>query len=96
MRFTFVQRHDGSVTTHKVVGTSSVATTAFAKQINLNVPNCWAILKDVIETVVSTEDNTGEYLYVKDQGQINYRLMKMIEEEGSAEEEESDENDDGL
>ena len=81
MRFNFIQRQDGSTTTHKVVGTSSVATFAFAKQINLNVPNCWAVLKDVLETVQSQEDQVGEYLYVKEPNQINYRMMKMTEDD---------------
>lgn len=51
MRFGFIQRSDPQGTNHRVVGSFTTETHAFANQINLNVENCWAILKDVIETV---------------------------------------------
>ena len=70
-------------------------TNAFAKQINLNVPNCWAVLKDVIETVQQQEEGQAEYLYLKEPSQVQYRLIKMVNEENE-EDEESDSEEDGL
>jgi hypothetical protein len=55
--------------------------------------NCWAILKDVVETVYDGEDEAGEYLFMKEPNQVTYRLIKMIQEEGD---EESEGSDDGL
>ena len=53
MRFAFVQRTDiDSAKSHKVVGMANVNPTAFAGQINLNVTNCWAVLKDLVGAVL--------------------------------------------
>ena len=95
MRFAFVQRLEGSVVNHKVVGGQTVQTSAFAKQINLNVPNCWAVLRDVIETVQQQEEAQAEYLYLKEPTQVQYTLRKMVNEENE-EDDESDSDDDGL
>ena len=51
MKFAFIQRDGQSTKTHRVVGFQSIKTKAFAAQINLNVPNCWAVFKDVVEAV---------------------------------------------
>lgn len=95
MKFAFVQRLEGSAVTHKVVGTINVQTNAFAKQINLNVQNCWAVLRDVISTVQQQEEGQAEYLYLKEPNQVQYRLIKMVNEENE-EDEESDDEEDGL
>ena len=56
MRFAFVQRTDiDSAKSHKVVGMANVNPTAFAGQINLNVQNCWAVLKDLVGSVLQLE-----------------------------------------
>jgi len=53
MRFAFVQRTNfTSNKAHNVVGFVHVKPDAFASQINLNVQNCWAVLKDVVQTVL--------------------------------------------
>jgi len=70
MRFGFVQRTDpASSLNHKVVGSFTTDTHAFANQINLNVENCWAILKDVIESVSQRTEPVGNFLYLKDVSQ---------------------------
>lgn len=61
----------------------------------MNIPNCWAVLKDVIETVQMQEDQQAEYLYMKEPSQIQYRLIKMVNDENE-EDDESDSDDDGL
>jgi len=66
MRFGFVQRADSKGEVHKMVGSFSVETKSFAGQINLNMSNCWAVLKDVIGVVYDQEDKAGTYLYLKD------------------------------
>ena len=56
MRFAFVQRVDNnSSKAHKVVGFINVNPDGFANQINLNVQNCWAVLKDVVQTCLQQE-----------------------------------------
>ena len=91
MRFGFVQRTDpNSSLNHRVVGSFTTETHAFANQINLNVENCWAILKDVIESVSQRNEPVGNFLYLKDiSQQPSYRLIRMVEEE---EEESGDDN----
>ena len=67
MRFAFVQRNDpASNKVHKVVGFISVSPDKFANQINLNIQNCWAVLKDVVITCLQQEQLSAEYLYMKD------------------------------
>jgi hypothetical protein len=93
MRFAFTQRSDNSVVNHKVVGSYTADTTAFAKQLGLNIENCWAIVKDVVDIVLERQEEQGEFLYLKDTNQQpSYRLYKMIEEEGD-ESEDSNEDD---
>lgn len=89
MRFGFVQRTDpNSSLNHRVVGSFTTETHAFANQINLNVENCWAILKDVIESVSQRNEPVGNFLYLKDiSQQPSYRLIKMVEEEEDSDEE---------
>lgn len=95
MRFAFVQRHDfSSAKVHKVVGFTSVTPDAFANQINLNVQNCWAVLKDVVKTCLEQEQQSAEYLYMKDPTQTNYRLIHMIKSEN--EDEDGSDEDDGF
>jgi translation initiation factor 3 subunit D len=67
MRFAFCQRTDPkSSEHHRVVGTFTTDTVAFAKQLNLNIDNCWAIMKDVLETLQDRDEEAAEYLFVKD------------------------------
>ena len=95
MRFGFVQRADTTGLTHKVVGSFTVETSAFCHQINLNMENCWAILKDVVETITDRAEHVGDYLYLKDPQAVNYRLIKMVvDEEGD--DQGDDNSDEGL
>ena len=95
MRFAFVQRLDASsARTHKCSGMIAVNPTAFANQINLNVQNCWATLKDVIASVLAQEVTSAEYLYMKEPVNTNYRLIHMIKSD--EDEDDEDDEDDGL
>ena len=96
MRFGFVQRTDATGVNHRVVGSFTTETQAFAQQINLNVENCWAILKLVVESVAQVNEPAGRFLYLKDVlQQPTYRLIKMVEDEEEDEEDEED-GDSGL
>lgn len=66
MRFAFVQRMDAQGNQHKVVGSYTTDTQAFAKQLGLVMENCWATLKDVVDTVLQREEPMAEFLYLKD------------------------------
>lgn len=95
MRFAFVQRQSfTSAKTHKLVGFASVAPVAFAYQLNLNITNCWAILKDLVQTVLAQEQTVAEYLYMKDPVQSTYRLIHMVKSENDDDDDAS--SDDGL
>ena len=78
---------------HKVVGFAHVNPTLFAKQINLNIQNCWAVLKDLVQTVLLQEQPSAEYLYMKDPSQYTYRLFHMIKVENEGDD---DSEDDGF
>lgn len=52
IRFAFTQRINNSADNHKVVGHASVNPEQFAGTINLNVQNCWAVLKDLVVSVL--------------------------------------------
>ena len=95
MRFAFVQRTNlASNKAHNVVGFISVKPEAFAGQINLNIQKCWAVLKDLVSTVLDQEHTSAEYLYMKDPVQPNYKLIYMVKTEN--EDEDNSEEDDGL
>jgi len=96
MRFAFVNRVDAQGLTHKAVGSFTTETKSFAKQLNLNIDNCWAVLKNVIDIVYEREEPAGEFLYLKDLSQQPvYKLVKMVEEE-EEEDNDDDQEDDGL
>jgi hypothetical protein len=48
------------------VGSFTVDATAFCNQINLSMENCWAVLRDVAETIFERQEHVGDYLYMKD------------------------------
>jgi hypothetical protein len=81
MRFAFLQRADSKAETHKMIGSFTVETHAFLTQMNLSLPNCWATLRDVVNTVANREEHTGEYLYLKEPTSVSYRLIKMTDED---------------
>jgi len=56
MRFGFVQRLDSKGETHKLVGTFTQDTLSFLTQMNINLNNCWATLRDVIVTVFDRKE----------------------------------------
>lgn len=79
MRFAFVQRVNiESNKAHKVSGFISVMPEMFAKELNMNVQNCWAILWDLIQTVQRQDQPSAEYLFMKDATLPNYKLIHMI------------------
>lgn len=93
MRFAFIQRlSEKTPDKHKVVGTQTMTTEAFAQQINLQMKNCWAIVDDIANTINAQTDKVGEYLFMREVSSANYRLIKKdlpeIDETGEEEEEE--------
>jgi len=84
MRFGFVQRNDTKGETHRLIGTFTQDTQSFLTQMNINLSNCWATLRDVVATVFDRKD-PGEYLFIKEPQSVTYRLIKMTEEESEEE-----------
>lgn len=52
--------------------------------------NCWAILRDVIDSVYidgqKTGEKSGDYIYMKDPTKALMRLFRMIQEDDEEEE----------
>ena len=95
MRFAFCQRNDvTSSKSHKVVGFASLKPLDFAKEINLNLQNCWAVLKDLCKTILEQEQTGAEYLYMKEPTQYTYRLYHMVKTENEIDEDSAE--DDGF
>jgi len=96
IKLAFLQRaNEGSNEAHKVVATHAVDTLSFCMQINLLLRNSWAIVEDVVSTVIDFEEEKGEYVFLKEVSAQNYRLLKKAEaideeeEEYESEEEEA-------
>lgn len=73
------------------MGTYGIQTSSFANQINLNMPNCWAIFRDTIDGIYHFGEQTGEYIFMKDPNKALMRLFKV-----TAEDEEEDEPEEEL
>lgn len=96
MRFAFVQRVDvTSNKAHKAIGFTSQQPETFINQLNMKMSNCWAILKDLLSTVLTQEQTAADYLYMKDPSQYNYRLYYMVKTENEGEDDD-DSDETGL
>lgn len=95
MKLGFVKRTDDkSNENHKIVGVHQVDTDSFAMQLNLNLRNCWAVVEDVVGTVINAPEANGEYVFLREVSAQNYRLFKRQEAADEEEEEyESEEED---
>ncbi len=96
MRFGFVQRADSKGDSHKLIGTFTRDTQSFLTQMNINMSNCWATLRNVIATVFERKEQQGEFLFIKEPQSVTYRLIKMTEEESDSEDYEFEDENDGL
>ena len=90
----FSRKNTKSNTAHSLIGTYGLATNAFANQINLNMSNCWAILRDLVDSIYidakKTGEQSGEYIYMKDPNKALMRLFRVIQEEEEDEEAEEE------
>lgn len=76
------------------MGSFTVDTKQFTSQINLNIENCWATLREVCTTAMEFEkDESSTFLYMKEPGQLTYRLILMGEDDDNNDE---DSDDNGL
>lgn len=92
IRFAFVTRRNPKDNTkHIILGTYGIDTKSFCNQINLNMPTCWGILKEVIDSVLRIKEPTGDYIFMKDPNKALMRLFKM-----TIEEEDEDDNEEEL
>lgn len=93
MGFGFMSRSNQQTTNHDLIGSFTVDTQQFIAQINLNIENCWATLREVITTLIDGAEEDGSFLYIKDPGPQTYRLIQMNDDD---EENEDEEDDEGL
>eukprot|EP00347_Sterkiella_histriomuscorum_P018459 403345439 len=96
IKFAFLTRKTAkSNQGHILLGTYGVSTNSFANQINLNMSNCWAILRDLIDGIYidgkKTGEQSGEYIYMKDPNKALMRLFRI-----TAEDEDEEDQDDEL
>ena len=70
------------------MGTYGIDTAAFRNQINLNMTQCWAIVKELCDFIYAQEDAVGEYVFMKDPSKAVMRLLKVTAEEDEDEDEE--------
>jgi len=88
MKFAFVTREKPSNTQkHLILGTITQKTKAFSDQSNLNMSNCWAVVRFVIEVVLNQQEQTGDYILMKDPNKAMVRLYRRVEDEEEEEDE---------
>lgn len=101
MKFAFVSRKKMEENkNHVVVGTHTVKTKAWAKQLNMNMDKMWCIIKRICEEVEHStgpnapaegeEDTAGEYILLKDFNKLELRLYKKDMEEDDDEDDEEE------
>jgi len=84
---------------HVILGSQQFKPQDFANQINVNLDNCWGIIRCIIDMIMAQKD--GKYLIVKDPNKPVLRLYDIPDstfesDEDSDEESEDDGADDGL
>jgi len=94
LRLGFVSRSNmNDCNKHVLLGNQLHKPKEIAKQINLNINNCWAVLRNIIDSVLKLKD--GRYVLLKDPNKSVLRLYSVPEgtfdDDESSDEEESDE-----
>ena len=54
------------------------------------MPVCWAILKDAIDAVYSSGEQTGDFVYMKDPNKAVIKLYKKTADEVNEDEEDEE------
>jgi len=58
--------------------------------------NSWAILKDVVSTILAQDQTSADYLYMKDPNQANYKLYHMVNAENEDDDDDDEDDEQGL
>ena len=91
MKFAFVSRKIAKDNTkHVILGTYGLQTKSFAAQINLNMPVCWAILRNTMDTIYDHGEQTGDYIFMKDPNKAVMRMYKKTSDDLDEEEEDDE------
>ena len=82
MRFIYVYRYVSRVsvkdsTRHSVLGMQQFKPVEFAQQINLNLDNCWGILRCIIDTCMKLKE--GKYLILKDPNKVDIVNIVVVQ-----------------
>ena len=68
--FRYVARSDSKDSArHSIMGSQHFRTVDFARQINLNMENCWGILRCIIDICMKLDQ--GKYLIMKDANRVS-------------------------
>jgi len=88
MRMGFVSRvHPKDCFNHSILQVTPNRTTEFANQINLNIDNCWGIVKGVCDLIGRQE--AGKYVLVKDPNKPLIRIYSVPDDAFDVVEEET-------
>jgi len=79
-------------TRHSILGMQQFKPVEFAQQINLNLDNCWGILRCVIDTCMKLKE--GKYLILKDPNKPVMRIYDIPNNTFESDEEDDDSEDD--
>jgi hypothetical protein len=60
--------------------------------LNIDIGNCWNVIKFLVGVVQNREEQMGEYLFYKDPNKQSFQIYKFSSED--AEDSESDDDDD--
>jgi len=89
---------NGDNTQHAVLGNQQFKPKDLAAQINLNVNNCWAILRHIVDLV--RKRDAGRFLLLKDPNKAVLRLYSVpagtFDSDEDSDDSESDEDDDTM
>lgn len=82
IKFAFVsRRNQKDPNKHVILGTYGIDTRSFCNQINMSMSQAWAILQQIVDCVYGYEEQTGEYIFMKDPNKAMMRLFKVTAEE---------------
>jgi len=79
-------------TRHVILGMQQFKPVEFAQQINLNMDNCWGILRCIIDTCMKLKE--GKYLILKDPNKPVIRIYDIPNNTFESDEDEDDESED--
>jgi translation initiation factor 3 subunit D len=80
---------------HEILKMQTFVPQELSTQINLNVDNCWGILRAVVDIINRQEEDEGKFVIMKDPNKNTLRIYKVPQDTFSSDDEEEDDDDEG-